>query len=954
MDRDRARARPRRSSRSAARSTLEHRYLVGERGATRCTCCPTFVADADGELRPNPEAARLDAARRRATPARRGPARARRLRTPEPGRDRRAARRRGRCCPAIAFVFSRGRLRPGGRAVPRRRAAAHRPRRARADPRASPTRRPRRSPTTTSTCSRYDEWLAGLEAGFAAHHAGMVPPMKEAVEEAFAAGLVKVVFATETLALGINMPARSVVIEKLSKFTGERHEFLTPGEYTQLTGRAGRRGIDERRLRDRVLEPVRALRPGRRRWRRAAPTRSRRRSARRTTWPRTSCAATPSSRRTTCSTCRSRSSTPTATSWRSNASSTQPSSCSSASATPAASDLGDVARVPARSRRELDAAAREPRRRRAGSPRRIEALRPGDVVVVRRRRRPGRRARATSTGRGGGRRVAGARPEPRASCGSGPTTSTRPPRRGGTHRAARAVRAPQPGVPPPGRGAAAPGELRDDGARRRRRRAHEPSSTTRSRDHPVARRPAARAAAARPRRRSSASSATSQRLERRVRGRSESLARQFDRVLRVLEAWGYVDGWALTDARASCSPACTPRPTCSSPRRSRDGLLDGLDRARARRGRLVLHLRAPRARGQRPMPPRALADEDGGAAGAGTIERHRGRTSAPTRTTPGSPRPVPPIPGSRRTLYDWAAGDALADVLDDDEMTGGDFVGNVKQCIDLLRQIGDVAPDPDDRATARARPPTPASAASSRRRASCRVSEPVIAKGEPWGEPAIGAARRGRAAATTPTLARPRSRDHPGAGCAFVPADPTSDLARAARASPADGRPGAPQLALRRARASTLDDRGAVAVNMVVARRRRPTALRWLAAGAAPCAVAGRRRGVVHDGPATTVVVANGQYLRGLDVVPRGHPGDGRLEVQVYALAPASGAAMRAPARRRATHLPAPRHHHERGGREVEVRSTAGASRSRSTASPRAGPRGCDVDVVPGAFLLRV
>ena len=57
-------------------------------------------------------------------------------------------------------------------------------------------------------------------------------------------GLVKVVFATETLALGINMPARSVVVEKLTKFGGERHAFLTPGEYTQLTGRAGRRGID--------------------------------------------------------------------------------------------------------------------------------------------------------------------------------------------------------------------------------------------------------------------------------------------------------------------------------------------------------------------------------------------------------------------------------------------------------------------------------------------------------------------------------------------------------------------------------------------------------------------------------------------------------------------------------------------------------------------------------------
>ncbi|HWC33137.1 MAG TPA: DEAD/DEAH box helicase, partial [Actinomycetota bacterium] len=83
-----------------------------------------------------------------------------------------------------------------------------------------------------------------LAAGIAAHHAGMVPVFKETVEELFAAGLVKVVFATETLSLGINMPARSVVIESLWKFSGERHELLTPGEYTQLTGRAGRRGID--------------------------------------------------------------------------------------------------------------------------------------------------------------------------------------------------------------------------------------------------------------------------------------------------------------------------------------------------------------------------------------------------------------------------------------------------------------------------------------------------------------------------------------------------------------------------------------------------------------------------------------------------------------------------------------------------------------------------------------
>ncbi len=90
----------------------------------------------------------------------------------------------------------------------------------------------------------YDRWLTQLEAGISAHHAGMVPAFKETVEELFLEGLVRVVFATETLSLGINMPAKTVVLESLSKFTGESHEILRPGDYTQLTGRAGRRGID--------------------------------------------------------------------------------------------------------------------------------------------------------------------------------------------------------------------------------------------------------------------------------------------------------------------------------------------------------------------------------------------------------------------------------------------------------------------------------------------------------------------------------------------------------------------------------------------------------------------------------------------------------------------------------------------------------------------------------------
>ena len=90
----------------------------------------------------------------------------------------------------------------------------------------------------------YWDFADGIARGFAAHHAGMLPTFREIVEELFTAGRIKAVFATETLALGINMPARTVVLEKLVKFNGESHVDISPAEYTQLTGRAGRRGID--------------------------------------------------------------------------------------------------------------------------------------------------------------------------------------------------------------------------------------------------------------------------------------------------------------------------------------------------------------------------------------------------------------------------------------------------------------------------------------------------------------------------------------------------------------------------------------------------------------------------------------------------------------------------------------------------------------------------------------
>ncbi|MBT9312378.1 DEAD/DEAH box helicase [Leptothoe kymatousa] len=83
-----------------------------------------------------------------------------------------------------------------------------------------------------------------LYRGIAAHHAGLLPAWKSLVEELFQAGLIKVVFATETLAAGINMPARTTVISSLSKRTDSGHRLLRASEFLQMAGRAGRRGMD--------------------------------------------------------------------------------------------------------------------------------------------------------------------------------------------------------------------------------------------------------------------------------------------------------------------------------------------------------------------------------------------------------------------------------------------------------------------------------------------------------------------------------------------------------------------------------------------------------------------------------------------------------------------------------------------------------------------------------------
>ncbi|MCU1495338.1 MAG: superfamily helicase [Acidimicrobiaceae bacterium] len=223
---------------------LRNLYVVGDRSSEEIHLLPTFV---DG--RPNREAAALDERSHRAArdrgPGRRQPPRTGRQRLYRPRRQEVIERLDDAdLLPAICFVFSRqgcdDAVRQCVEGGVRLTSSEDRAR-----IREVTDRHLDQLSDSDLSVLGYPRFLAGLEAGIAAHHAGMVPPFREAVEALFSEALVRVVFATETLALGINMPARTVVIESLSKFSGNGHADLTPGEYTQLTGRAGRRGIDD-------------------------------------------------------------------------------------------------------------------------------------------------------------------------------------------------------------------------------------------------------------------------------------------------------------------------------------------------------------------------------------------------------------------------------------------------------------------------------------------------------------------------------------------------------------------------------------------------------------------------------------------------------------------------------------------------------------------------------------
>ena len=526
-----------------------------------------------------------------------------------------------------------------------------------------------------------------LAAGIAAHHAGMLPVFKETVEELFEAGLVKVVFATETLSLGINMPARSVVIEDLWKFQGERHELLTPGEYTQLTGRAGRRGIDE--LGHAVVV-----------YQRQVPFER---------------VASLASTRTYELTSSFRPSYNMAVNLVRNYTREEAHHLLNSSFAQFLADRGVVAleRQLERDRSQLagfreqmrcdlgDFAAYWALREKAQEVREtfrkgrdrartdavreaLASLRPGDVIFVPRARRRGL-AVVVSNREGRPTVLAQDRTFFRLSSRDfqdPPDSLTRVPLpRSGSVRSARYRRdlaarlvALDVRQPKRSRGDTDPRVEREAARYEREAEAHPCHACP---DRPAHERWAIRASQVEHQVRG---------LERRIRTRTETLARQFERVVAVLDELGYVQGFdilpkGLTLARIYGEGDVLVAEALA------DGLLEGLEPAEVAAvvSTIVFESREriPRA-GEMPTPDSAERYRDLQRIWRtirGAEDRHQVQLCRELED------------GFAGSLYRWAQGEPLEDVLRESDMSPGDFVRTCKQVLDLLRQIRQVAPE---------------------------------------------------------------------------------------------------------------------------------------------------------------------------------------------------------------------------------------------------------------------
>lgn len=530
----------------------------------------------------------------------------------------------------------------------------------------------------------YGQFLAQLEAGVAAHHAGMVPPFKEVVEACFVEGLVKVVFATETLAVGINMPAKSVVIEKLSKFTGDHHTVLTPGEYTQLTGRAGRRGLDD-------LGHAIVL------WNPFVPFEQ---------------LASLASSRTFHLHSAFRPTYNMAANLVRSYTSEQAHHLLNLSFAQYQADR-DIVHLEARLQRRqthlaklLDEAASpygdiEDYRRSLTPDRPVASigrddpitlamlkLRPGDIIYGSKGRYAGRVAVLSSAHRKGGMRVTGVTTrrdlivlttldfdEPPHAIGHLDLPADFTPNHHEYQKEV-AQRLERARVTATDRKGAV-------------RRTSEDLPLT----HPVTEDPDLEERLKAAKQADRVAREVTE-LKQRVKGRSQSVARDFDRVLGVLTSWGYVDGWQLTDAGRILARTFHECDLLVA-ETIRRGLLDGLDPA-SLAGLVSVFVYEHRSPEPPPAPwyPSSLVRRRWQSIASLSYELQSMEEQA------GLTVHRPPDPTFIAIAYAWAAGEGFAEVVADEELTGGDFVRTMKQLLDVLRQIAVVAPERDTRRAA--------------------------------------------------------------------------------------------------------------------------------------------------------------------------------------------------------------------------------------------------------------
>ncbi|MDQ3305378.1 MAG: DEAD/DEAH box helicase [Actinomycetota bacterium] len=656
--------------------TLHNLYLTAERGSSRLRLLPTLV---DG--RPNPEALRLEAgAEQGPRRGRDGRPKGRRLVTPRRFEVAELLADEG-MLPAITFVFSRAGCDQAVRQcldAGLRLTTAEERRRIRTicDERTSGL------DSADLDALGWASWMAGMESGLAAHHAGMVPPFKEAVEACFVAGLVKLVFATETLALGINMPARAVVIEKLTKFGGERHQTLTAGEYTQLTGRAGRRGIDEVGYAIVLWSPYLAFGEV------AALVSTRTHPISSSFRPTYNMAAN-LVRRYSAATAH----------HLLNLSFAQYQADGdvvgmearlqrlgrrlAATRSEVGCEVGDAAELFALERRLAQARTSRPSLARQ-TEEALARLRPGDVVWVSGGKSAGPAAVLSATQRRGGAQLRVLTPKRRRLTLGSADFAEAPESLG-------RIALPQPYAPnSPGFQKAVASSLARSRVRRPRLRQRHPDPELDELSLAVTTHPAQACPDLDRHRRAWVQAerlaGEVAEIKAKVKGRSDTLARTFDRVLGVLEGWGFLDGWSLTESGERLGriyhEADLLIATCVE-----EGLFDGLEPPALAALASVFSFEA-RGRAE-PAPPWFPSSELRRRWTA--IEAvHRRLVAAEGRA--GLPVTRSLDPGFVGLAQAWAAGDDLDEVIGDEDLSGGDFVRTMKQLIDLLRQLGDVAP----------------------------------------------------------------------------------------------------------------------------------------------------------------------------------------------------------------------------------------------------------------------